>query len=115
MKVFESKCTFDYSWEEVSRANWRKYCAWNDKSTHVIAVDTIDRTLDPNTGIVSLSFIDIILLYYTFEQFNGEKIIGRREINERAGELEEKWMGEGRGGGTTDKRKNNWKKQSNFH
>ena len=52
MKVFSSDCTFDYSWEEVSTANWRKYCPWNDKSTHVIAVDTLSRSVDPSTGIV---------------------------------------------------------------
>ena len=61
MKVFESKCTFDYSWEEVSKANWQKYCAWNDKSTHVIAVDTLSRSVDPATGIVSIpNIIEII-------------------------------------------------------
>jgi hypothetical protein len=54
MKFFESQHEFDYSWEEVSTANWRKYCPWNDKSTHVIAVDTISRHVDPITGIVSL-------------------------------------------------------------
>ena len=53
MKVFESDCTFDYPWEEVSTANWRKYCPWNDKSPHVIAVDTLAREVDPKTGIVS--------------------------------------------------------------
>ncbi|MCJ1246066.1 hypothetical protein MMC30_003270 [Trapelia coarctata] len=52
MKVFSSSCTFDYSWEEVSTANWRKYCPWNDKSTHVIAVDTLSRSVDPSTGIL---------------------------------------------------------------
>ncbi|KAF3161006.1 hypothetical protein TWF106_011106 [Orbilia oligospora] len=52
MKVFESKCTFDYSWEEVSRANWRKYCAWNDKASHVVSVDTLSRSIDPATGIL---------------------------------------------------------------
>jgi hypothetical protein len=52
MKVFSSTCTFDYSWEEVSTANWRKYCPWNDKSTHVTAVDTISRQVDPATGIL---------------------------------------------------------------
>lgn len=55
MKVFASDCTFDYSWEEVSTANWRKYCPWNDKSTHVVAVDTLSRSVDPQTGIVSPS------------------------------------------------------------
>lgn len=52
MKVFSSTCTFDYTWEEVSTANWRKYCPWNDKSTHVMAVDTLSRTLDPETNIL---------------------------------------------------------------
>jgi len=52
MKVFASDCTFDYSWEEVSTANWRKYCPWNDKSTHVVAVDTLSRSVDPQTGIL---------------------------------------------------------------
>lgn len=52
MKVFSSTCSFDYSWEEVTTANWRKYCPWNDKSPHVIAVDTIAREVDPATGIL---------------------------------------------------------------
>jgi hypothetical protein len=52
MRVFDSSCTFDYSWSEVSTANWRKYCPWNDKSTHVIAVDTLSRHVDPSTGIL---------------------------------------------------------------
>ncbi|PYI20912.1 mitochondrial protein sorting [Aspergillus violaceofuscus CBS 115571] len=52
MKVFSSSCTFDYSWEEVSTANWRKYCPWNDKSTHVVAVDTLSRSVDVQTGIL---------------------------------------------------------------
>ncbi|CAL5874154.1 uncharacterized protein PFLUO_LOCUS8442 [Penicillium psychrofluorescens] len=52
MKVFSSSCTFDYSWDEVSTANWRKYCPWNDKSPHVVAVDTLSRTIDNATGIL---------------------------------------------------------------
>jgi len=52
MKVFSNDCSFNYSWEEVSRANWVKYCPWNDKSTHVIAVDTLSRQVDPDTGIL---------------------------------------------------------------
>ncbi|KAL7623103.1 Phospholipid metabolism protein [Parahypoxylon ruwenzoriense] len=52
MKVFSSTHTFNYSWEEVSTGNWRKYCPWNDKSTHVIAVDTLAREVDPATGIL---------------------------------------------------------------
>jgi len=52
MKVFSSSTTFNYSWEEVSTANWQKYGPWNDKSAHVIAVDTINRHVDPATGIL---------------------------------------------------------------
>jgi hypothetical protein len=52
VKVFSNTETFNYSWEEVSTANWRKYCPWNQKSTHVIAVDTLSRTVDPATGIL---------------------------------------------------------------
>ncbi|KAL8944044.1 MAG: hypothetical protein Q9211_000750 [Gyalolechia sp. 1 TL-2023] len=52
MKVFSSEYTFDYSWEEVSTANWRKYCPWNDKSPHVLSVDTLSREIDPVTGIL---------------------------------------------------------------
>ncbi|KAL1978042.1 hypothetical protein VTN31DRAFT_901 [Thermomyces dupontii] len=52
MKVFAADCTFNYSWEEVSTANWRKYCPWNSKSTHVKAVDTLSRRVDPSTGIL---------------------------------------------------------------
>lgn len=52
MKVFSNAVTYNYSWEEVSTANWRKYGPWNNKSEHVIAVDTISRSVDPVTGIL---------------------------------------------------------------
>ncbi|KAH8893268.1 MSF1-domain-containing protein [Thozetella sp. PMI_491] len=52
MKVFSNSVTFNYSWEEVSIANWQKYSPWNEKCTHVIAVDTLSRTVDPATGIL---------------------------------------------------------------
>ncbi|KAI1331809.1 PRELI-like family-domain-containing protein [Xylariaceae sp. FL0255] len=52
MKVFSNSCTFDYSWEEVSTNNWRKYGPWNDKAAHVIAVDTVSRHVDSQTGIL---------------------------------------------------------------
>ncbi|MCJ1470286.1 hypothetical protein MMC07_008931 [Pseudocyphellaria aurata] len=52
MKVYSYNCTFDYSWEEVSTANWRKYCPWNKSSSHVVAVDTLSRIVDPSTGIL---------------------------------------------------------------
>jgi hypothetical protein len=52
MRIFASSYTFDYSWSEVSTNNWRKYCPWNDKASHVMAVDTISRHVDPVTGIL---------------------------------------------------------------
>jgi len=52
MRLFSTQHEFAYSWEEVSTANWRKYCPWNDKSTHVVAVDTLSRSLDPETHIL---------------------------------------------------------------
>jgi len=52
VKVFSNTETYDYSWEEVSTNNWRKYCPWNQKSTHVIAVDTLSRSVDAATGIL---------------------------------------------------------------
>ncbi|KIX04992.1 uncharacterized protein Z518_05864 [Rhinocladiella mackenziei CBS 650.93] len=52
MRIFSSSYTFDYSWEEVSTNNWRKYCPWNDKASHVLAVDTVSRHIDSETGIL---------------------------------------------------------------
>lgn len=54
MKYFQQTVNFDYSWEEVSTSNWQKYGPWNEKTPHVIAVDTLSRAVDPDTGIVSL-------------------------------------------------------------
>lgn len=52
MKYFQQTVDFDYSWEEVSTSNWQKYGPWNEKTPHVIAVDTLSRTMDPDTGIL---------------------------------------------------------------
>jgi len=52
MRLFTTNYTFDYSWEEVSTNNWRKYCPWNDKASHVLAVDTLSRHVDSATGIL---------------------------------------------------------------
>jgi hypothetical protein len=52
MKIFQQSTEFDYSWEEVSTGNWRKYGPWNEKTPHVIAVDTLSRTVDPTTGVL---------------------------------------------------------------
>ncbi|KAF2692233.1 MSF1-domain-containing protein [Lentithecium fluviatile CBS 122367] len=52
MKIFQQSTEFDYSWEEVSTSNWRKYGPWNHKTPHVVAVDTLSRKVDPDTGIL---------------------------------------------------------------
>ena len=52
MRVFSSSCTYDYDWAFVSTQNWRKYSPHNTSSSHVIAVDTISRRIDPSTGIL---------------------------------------------------------------
>lgn len=52
MKIFSNTHSYAYSWDEVSTCNWRKYCPWNDQSTHVVAVDTLSRSLSPETGIL---------------------------------------------------------------
>jgi hypothetical protein len=56
MKLFSARHEYDYSWEEVSTNNWRKYCPWNDKAEHVIGVDVLNRSLDSKTGIVSSTY-----------------------------------------------------------
>lgn len=53
MKLFSARHEYNYSWEEVSTNNWRKYCPWNDKVEHVIGVDVLSRSLNQQTGIVS--------------------------------------------------------------
>lgn len=50
MKIFSTQHTFDYSWEQVSTANWKKYP--NEVSTHVVAVDVLRREIDQKTGVL---------------------------------------------------------------
>ncbi|KAF2872716.1 PRELI-like family-domain-containing protein [Massariosphaeria phaeospora] len=52
MKIFQQQAEYNYSWEEVSTSNWQKYGPWNEKTPHVIAVDTLSRTIDPQTRIL---------------------------------------------------------------
>jgi len=78
MKIFSSQHEFAYSWEEVSTANWRKYCPWNDKSPHVIAVDTLDRRIDPKTGIVCTTTATFLIhrgLNTNIHQLRTERLI----------------------------------------
>lgn len=51
MKIFSTEHFFNYSWDQVSAANWKKYP--NEMSTHVVAVDTLRREVDPKSGILT--------------------------------------------------------------
>ncbi|KAF9310537.1 hypothetical protein BG000_009707 [Podila horticola] len=50
MKFFEATHRFNHSWAEVTAANWMKYP--NEQCPHVIAVDVLDRHVDPVTGVL---------------------------------------------------------------
>lgn len=50
MRVFESGCVFNYTWDHVSAANWRKYP--NEFTKHVKSVDILRREVDPATGVL---------------------------------------------------------------
>ncbi|KAI9652662.1 MAG: hypothetical protein M1831_006649 [Alyxoria varia] len=52
MKIFSSQHDFDYDSNEVSKANWLKYSPWNKESTHVVAVDTLSRSVNPRSGVL---------------------------------------------------------------
>jgi hypothetical protein len=62
MKVFSTSSDFAYSWAEVTTANWQKYSPWNPKTPHVIAVDTLSRSVDPATGIVRPPYLSPLQL-----------------------------------------------------
>ncbi|KAF2635901.1 MSF1-domain-containing protein [Massarina eburnea CBS 473.64] len=79
MKIFQQSTEFDYSWEEVSTSNWRKYGPWNEKTPHVIAVDTIARTVDPQTGIVSPNTTSALSSVLTASQLRTERLITCRQ------------------------------------
>ncbi|KAI8140536.1 protein MSF1 [Fennellomyces sp. T-0311] len=51
MKLFKSVHDYQYEWSLVSAANWQKYP--NEHCTHVTAVDVLNRTLDPETGVLT--------------------------------------------------------------
>ncbi|KAF9918880.1 hypothetical protein BX616_004617 [Lobosporangium transversale] len=50
MKFFQASHKFDHSWAQVTAANWMKYP--NEQCPHVVAVDVLDRYVDPETGIL---------------------------------------------------------------
>lgn len=58
MKLFQNSCDFEYPWEQVTAANWKKYP--NEVSTHVVAVDVLKRELvDDGNKLVSERLITI--------------------------------------------------------
>ncbi|KAF9929988.1 hypothetical protein BGZ65_005539 [Modicella reniformis] len=50
MKFFQAFHKFDHSWAQVTAANWQKYP--NEQCPHVIAVDVLNRHVDPVTGVL---------------------------------------------------------------
>lgn len=50
MKLFESHHFFDYSWEQVTAANWQKYP--NELATHVVSVDVLNREVDEEKNVL---------------------------------------------------------------
>lgn len=52
MKIFENSCVFEYPWAQVSAAHWRKYP--NEKADHVVAVDTLRKDFDSESGILKI-------------------------------------------------------------
>ncbi|KAI8642554.1 PRELI-like family-domain-containing protein [Parasitella parasitica] len=51
MKLFKSTHEFSYEWSLVSAAQWQKYP--NPNCPHVSHVDVLNRTVDPETGILT--------------------------------------------------------------
>lgn len=51
MKLFKSTHDYNYEWSLVSAAQWQKYP--NENCPHVSHVDVLNRTMDPETGILT--------------------------------------------------------------
>ncbi|KAG0281750.1 hypothetical protein BGZ95_011068 [Linnemannia exigua] len=50
MKFFETTHKFEHNWAQVTAGNWMKYP--NEQCPHVIAVDVLERSVDPETGVL---------------------------------------------------------------
>ncbi|TFY76777.1 hypothetical protein EWM64_g7238 [Hericium alpestre] len=50
MHYFSQSCTYDHSWARVVIGMWHKYP--NPHCSHVVTVDVVDRTINPETGII---------------------------------------------------------------
>ncbi|KAI8883234.1 protein MSF1 [Backusella circina FSU 941] len=51
MKLYKTTLEYNYAWSLVSAANWQKYP--NENCPHVRHVDVLNRTIDPDTGILT--------------------------------------------------------------
>ncbi|KAL1930791.1 hypothetical protein VTP01DRAFT_10953 [Rhizomucor pusillus] len=51
MKLFKTVHEYAYEWSLVSAANWQKYP--NEHCPHVQHVDVLNRTVDPETGVLT--------------------------------------------------------------
>ncbi|EIM83405.1 MSF1-domain-containing protein [Stereum hirsutum FP-91666 SS1] len=50
MRYFSQQCTYDHSWAHVIIGMWHKYP--NPHCSHVVSVDVVDRSVNPQTGII---------------------------------------------------------------
>ncbi|KAJ1990857.1 Phospholipid metabolism protein [Dimargaris cristalligena] len=50
MKLFQAVHEYAQNWATVTAAHWQKYP--NDKTPHVIHVETLNRSVDPDTGVL---------------------------------------------------------------
>ncbi|KII93684.1 hypothetical protein PLICRDRAFT_99912 [Plicaturopsis crispa FD-325 SS-3] len=50
MHFFSQSFNYDHPWSHVVTGMWHKYP--NPHCTHVVTIDVLDRTVDPNTGII---------------------------------------------------------------
>ncbi|KAF5323356.1 hypothetical protein D9611_005808 [Ephemerocybe angulata] len=50
MHFFSQDCQYEHPWSHVVIGMWRKYP--NPRCSHVVSVDVVDRSVDPQTGII---------------------------------------------------------------
>ncbi|KAK6937105.1 PRELI/MSF1 domain [Dillenia turbinata] len=54
VKAYTQEHVYKHPWERVTSASWRKYVDPENKRilTHILEVDTLDRKLDPSSGML---------------------------------------------------------------
>ncbi len=50
MKIWTTEHVFNYNWDTVTKSQWQKYP--NPHNTAVVAIDVLDRKVDPKTGVL---------------------------------------------------------------